>query len=388
MAPQRAPSFLPELEGLRAVASLGIVVTHVSFQTGTGWGWAERFDYFVAVFFALSAFLLWRRRHVHTAAGYAFSRVVRLVPAYLVCVLVVFALLPDAHSATLPQILATVTGTQIYIADGLAPGLTQLWSLCVEFAFYVALPFLAWGLDRFSGRVRMLLIAAGGLLSLGWGFVPFVADYHSGDVNSQIWPPAYASWFAVGMLAAEVEQAWAQGWLRRPRWAQRLLGARWLWWLAAAGSVWLASREFFGPRGLVHPEPGEFARRIALGALFGACVMVPVALAPHTSQRGSWLSSPTMQALGRWSYGIFLWHVAVLSVVFPLLGVRMFSGGVVDFLTVLLATSVISAAVAAASYALVEKPARRALRPWRPSGRHRQAKAAPHRAASSQESPA
>ena len=56
------PQHLPELDGLRAVASLGIIVTHVSFQTGTGWGFAGRFDYFVAVFFALSAFLLWRRR--------------------------------------------------------------------------------------------------------------------------------------------------------------------------------------------------------------------------------------------------------------------------------------------------------------------------------------
>ena len=133
------PQHLPELDGLRAVASLGIIVTHVSFQTGTGWGFAGRFDFFVAVFFALSAFLLWRRRGLHTLSGYARSRVARLLPAYYACVVAVMLLLPDAHSLTLTQLLSNLTSTQIYVVDGLAPGLTHLWSLCVEFFFYLFL---------------------------------------------------------------------------------------------------------------------------------------------------------------------------------------------------------------------------------------------------------
>ena len=62
--------FLPELEGVRALAAMAVVVTHVSFQTATGWAWAERLDYGVAVFFVLSGFLLWRRRHAHTCLLY------------------------------------------------------------------------------------------------------------------------------------------------------------------------------------------------------------------------------------------------------------------------------------------------------------------------------
>ena len=98
-------------------------------------------------------------------------------------------------------------------------------------------------------------------------------------------------------------------------------------WAVAAGCVWLASREWFGPQGLVHPSPDEFARRIAVGAVCGACIVVPVALAP----RESWLSSEWMRALGRWSYGVFMWHVAVLAIAFPLLGVSAFSGSAWDF---------------------------------------------------------
>ena len=342
--------FLPELEGVRALAALAVVVTHVSFQTATGWAWAERLDYGVAVFFVLSGFLLWRRRHVHTAGQYALSRVARLAPLYVVCVVAVLALLPDASPLTLPQVITNLTGTQLYIADGLVPGLTQLWSLCVEFAFYAVLPLLAWLLDKLSARPRVALIAGAGVLSLFWGFLPFVAGYESGDVNTQIWPPAYFSWFAVGMLAAEAEAAGVRvraGRIVRPA-----------CWAVAAGCVWLASREWFGPQGLVHPEPGEFARRIAAGAVCGACIVVSVALAP----RESWLSSEVMRALGRWSYGVFMWHVAVLAIAFPLLGVSAFSGSAGDFAVVLVFTVVVSCVLSAATYALVEVPGRDLIR--------------------------
>ena len=110
------PQHLPELDGLRAVAALGVIVTHVSFQTGIGWGITERFDYFVAVFFALSAFVLWRRRGLHAPGEYFRSRVARLAPAYLACVCLVLALLPDAHTASLGQVLTNLTSTQIYTA--------------------------------------------------------------------------------------------------------------------------------------------------------------------------------------------------------------------------------------------------------------------------------
>lgn len=342
--------FLPELEGVRALAAMAVVVTHVSFQTATGWAWAERLDYGVAVFFVLSGFLLWRRRHAHTARQYALSRVARLAPLYLVCVVAVLALLPDASPLTLPQLLTNLTGTQLYIADGLVPGLTQLWSLSVEFAFYAVLPLLVWMLDKFSARPRVVLIVGAGVLSLFWGFLPFVAGYESGDVNTQIWPPAYFSWFAVGMVAAEAESAGMRvcaGRIVRP-----------VCWAVAAGCVWLASREWFGPQGLVHPEPGEFARRIAVGAVCGACIVVPVALAP----RESWLSSEWMRALGRWSYGVFMWHVAVLAIAFPLLGVSAFSGSAWDFAVVLVFTVVVSCVLSAATYAFVEVPGRDLIR--------------------------
>ena len=64
--------FLPAVEGMRACAAIGVVVTHVAFETGHSSGFDGRlfgrFDLAVAVFFALSGFLLWRG-HAGAARG-------------------------------------------------------------------------------------------------------------------------------------------------------------------------------------------------------------------------------------------------------------------------------------------------------------------------------
>ncbi|MCB0924125.1 MAG: acyltransferase, partial [Mycobacterium sp.] len=148
-------SFLPAVEGMRACAAMGVVLTHVAFQTGTSGGVVgrllHRFDLAVAVFFALSGFLLWRGhaaaarglRHRPPTGHYLRSRLVRIVPGYLVAVVIILLLLPEAKYASLTVWLANLTLTQVYVPLTLTAGLTQMWSLSVEVSFYLALPLLA-----------------------------------------------------------------------------------------------------------------------------------------------------------------------------------------------------------------------------------------------------
>ena len=338
------------LDGLRAVASFGVMATHVAFQTGvdpagTVGSVLARFDYFVAVFFALSAFLLWRGadRYRGRWGAYYRNRAARIAPAYLVCVAAVILLLPDASSMSLSQILANLTLTQIYVPDALAPGLTHLWSLCVEVAFYVALPLFAIALLGLPRPARIAAIIALVVLSLGWAWLPFV---QSGEVNRQIWPPAYMCWFAVGMLGAEFEG-------RVPRW--RIFEWRWAWWLLALLTAWVAGQEFFGPLGLEHPSPDEFTRRILAGTLFAAALVLPYVFAPGDRL----MTSRPMQFLGRISYSVFLWHLPVMALVFPLAGIGYFQGG---FIPVYLLTAAATIVVSACSYEFIEEPSRRLIR--------------------------
>ena len=183
-------SYIPALDVLRAVSCVGIMVTHVAFQTGIGVRVLERFDYFVAVFFALSGFLLWWRYQPGTDwVAYYRSRFFRIVPAYVVTVCVTFV----AFQAGGPQaLLATLLFSQIYVPGALMVGLTHLWTMCVEVAFYLILPLLR--------RVPWWGIGALGIASLGWAFLPFV---QAAEVNAQIFPPAYMLWYAVGICCAE-----------------------------------------------------------------------------------------------------------------------------------------------------------------------------------------
>lgn len=353
--------FLPAVEGMRACAAVGVVVTHVAFQTGHTGGitgrFFGRFDLAVAVFFALSGFLLWRG-HAAAARGmrpipptghYLRSRIVRIMPGYLVAVIVILSLLPEAK-ADLTVWLANLTLTQIYVPLTLTAGLTQMWSLSVEVAFYLALPFLALLVRRVPVRARIPVIAAAGLVSFAWALIPFDAPF---GVNPLNWPPAFFSWFAAGMLLAELT-------VTPVGWPHRLARRRVLMAGIAVVAFAIAASPLAGPEGLTPGTVSQFTVKIAMGAVVAGALLAPLVLdRPDTPHR--LLGSTTMVTLGRWSYGLFVWHLAALAMVFPVIGEFAFNG---HMPVVLVLTVVFGFAIAAVSYALIESPCRNALRRW------------------------
>jgi peptidoglycan/LPS O-acetylase OafA/YrhL len=157
------------LDGLRGIAALAVVGFHVWLYrpertpgTRTSLGDQLFFELHLGLicFFVLSGFLLYRgllRRP--NLKRYALRRIARIVPAYYVSIagcLVLFAalglddLVPPTDS--LPVFLAF---GQNYFSDTLMEINPVTWTLCVEAAFYVALPLVA--LVR-SGRARVTLL--------------------------------------------------------------------------------------------------------------------------------------------------------------------------------------------------------------------------------------
>lgn len=364
--------FLPAVEGMRACAAMGVVLTHVAFQTGTSGGvigrLLHRFDLAVAVFFALSGFLLWRGhaaaarglRHRPRTGHYLRSRLVRIMPGYLVAVVVILTLLPEANHASRTVWLANLTLTQVYVPLTLTAGLTQMWSLSVEVSFYLALPILAFLAYRLPVRFRIPAIAAVAVASLGWGLLPI----HTAEgVNFLNWPPAYASWFAAGMLLAE----WTVSPLGR---AHRLARNRPAITAVALVAYLVSASPLAGPKDLVPATLAQFVVRTSMGAVVAWALLAPLVLdRPDTAH--PILGSRTMVTLGRWSYGLFVWHLAALVMVFPMVGKFMFTG---NLIVMFVLTTVLGFAMAAVSYALVESPCRNALRRWeyRQSSRERE----------------
>jgi hypothetical protein len=354
--------FLPAVEGMRACAAVGVVITHVAFQTGHSTGidgrLFGRFDLAVAVFFGLSGFLLWRGhaaaarglRHTPPTGHYLRSRIVRIMPAYLVAVVVILALLPDSETPSFTVWLANLSLTQIYVPLTLTAGLTQMWSLSVEVSFYLALPVLALLARRLPVTARVPAIAAVGVASWCWALIPL---HTPGGVNMLNWPPAFFSWFAAGMLLAE----WTVSPLGR---MHRLARRRVLMALIGVGAFLVAASPLAGPEGLIAGTIGQFVVKTAMGTVVAVALIAPLVLdRPDTPHR--FLGCRPMVTLGRWSYGLFIWHLAALTMVFPVIGEFAFNG---HMPVVLVLTVTFGFAIAAVSYALVESPCRVALRRW------------------------
>jgi peptidoglycan/LPS O-acetylase OafA/YrhL len=365
--------FLPAVEGMRACAAIGVVITHVAFQTRHSSGVVGRlfgrFDLAVAVFFALSGFLLWRG-HAAAARGlgstpstshYLRSRAIRIVPAYVVAVIVILTLLPDADHPNLTVWLANLSLTQVYVPLTLTAGLTQMWSLSVEVTFYLVLPVLALLVGRLPVRGRAWAIAGLGVVSWFWGWIPFSAP---AGINPLNWPPAFFSWFAAGMLLAE----WAYSPVALPH---RLARCRVPMAIVVVVAYVVAASPLAGPAGLVPSTAAQFTVKTAMGALVAAGLVAPLVLdRPKTAHR--LLATAPMVTLGRWSYGIFIWHLAALTMVFPVIGEFPFRGHMPE---VLVLTLIFATAIAAVSYALIESPCREALRRWESRGKPGRAEA-------------
>ncbi|MFI2475998.1 acyltransferase family protein [Nocardia xishanensis] len=361
----RSRGFVPALEGMRGMAALGVLLTHVAFQTGAtstpvlGRIW-ERFDMAVAVFFALSGFLLWRP-HAQAARGlgtapptgnYLRHRAARILPAYWMVVGAVLVLLPGASDTAGLRVWASnLALLQVFVPLTLTDGLTQMWSLSVEVAFYLVLPVLALAVVRLRGksaRWRVPAVLGLALVSLSWNFLPVPTP---DAIHADNWLPAYLPWFAAGILLAELVDDVHPLSLWR-----RIAGNQLLMWTVALIAFLLSSTDFGGPAGLTRAEPWQYAAKMALGAIIGFGLLAPLVLG---DRKHRWLESSAAATLGRWSYGIFLWHLAVLSIVFPVFGILPFQG---NFVHVLVLTVAITLPVAAASYALVEEPTRKLAR--------------------------
>ncbi len=349
-----------------------MVTTHVGFQTGRtnepgpiGYLLA-RGDFGVTVFFLLSGFLLYRPMlHALRAPSigtYLRRRGLRVLPVYWLAVVGAMLILPENDGAGGSTWTSQLTLTQVYNED-LPAGLTQMWSLSTEVAFYATLPLFALavrGLRRRAGQVVGGSVDLGALALLVVLGVTFTAAAYTGALptSAHLWLPAYADWFALGMGLAVLHTRLATD--PRHRWSRvvedlsRAPGTC----LAIGGLLFLlAATPLGGPKLL---ETATVWQALAKHILYGAgalFLLFPTVFTPAGGSRWSrLLSSRPLHWAGQVSYSVFALHLIVLHLVFTSLGHPPFTG---HFGKVWLVTVAASLAVASLSYLLVERPAQR-----------------------------
>lgn len=318
------------LTGIRAVAAILVVATHAAYTTGkythgyVGLLYA-RMEIGVPIFFALSGFLLFRPWVKAAAAGtappslkrYAWHRVRRIMPAYAVTVLAAYLLFHFRHTLPNPGhtwigLLRNLTLTQIYtdryMYSFLHQGLTQMWSLAVEAAFYVALPLLAWlllvVLCRRQWRPIWLIAALVALAGLTPGWLIFVHTVDGLPDGARLWLPTYLVWFLGGMLLAVLQ----------------VMGMHCYAFVVlpvAAVCYFIASTPIAG-----EPTTSPYALapaiwKAAFYAVIATLMVAPLALGAEGGKQGWYarlLASRPMAWLGEISYEIFLIHLIVMEV--------------------------------------------------------------------------
>ncbi|WP_286175238.1 acyltransferase family protein [Mycobacterium sp. DL99] len=346
--------FRPDIEGLRAVAVLAVVLFHAGVP-GFGGGFIG-----VDVFFVVSGFLitgmLWREASgtgtVRMAQFYA-GRARRLLPAAaLVLVATSIAatlLLPPLQARS---VLADAIASALYVgnyrfaaegtdylqAETAASPLQHYWSLGVEEQFYLLWPALilgtAWLLTR-SGRgtrsalpyACVLAVVAGASLAVSLSWTQTMPPWAFFSLPTRAWELA-----AGGLIALT-----AAHWRSLPPVCAALVG-----WGGLALILATCTQ-----LGTATPYPGS----AAVLPVMGTALVIGAGCAIPDLGVGRLLSKPVMRGIGRLSYSWYLWHWPVL-----LLAPALFGHGL--GLAGRLAMMVMSLGLAILTLHLVENPAR------------------------------
>ncbi|MBX9980530.1 acyltransferase family protein [Mycobacterium gordonae] len=347
----RAP-FRPDIEGLRAVAVIAVVLYHAGIP-GIAGGYIGVDVFFVISGFLITGLLLREVRATETVALGRFyaARARRLLPAAatvgIVTAVVAAVVLPPLQAR---RVFADGIASMLYVGNyrfaaqntdymvaDLPPSPFQhYWSLGVEEQFYLVWPALIIGTAWLARRIATartlpyaVVVTVVGAASLAAAVIwtrtsPPWAFF---SLPTRAWELA-----AGGLVALTINQ-----WKRLP-----LLPAAVAGW--GGLTLILLTCTQLGPH---TPYPGTSA----LLPVLGTALVIGAGCVTGGMGVGRLLCPPVMRAIGRVSYSWYLWHWPVLLLLPPLLGDP---GG----LPGRLAATTVSAGLAVITMHAVENPGR------------------------------
>ena len=352
--------YLPGLDGIRALAVLGVLLYHADFD------WMPGGFLGVDVFFGLSGFLIttlileeFDRSGRIDFKRFYIRRARRLLPAFLLMLAVVAVAAAFFYRDAAPGVRADGLASLFYVTNwwyivadasyfeaiGRPPLLKHLWSLAVEEQFYLVWPAITLLLLKWRGRRAVLIVAVvGALASTLWMAILAISNGYP-----ELADPSRAYFGSDShimglLLGAALAVVWRPGRLstRLAPGAQAAVTA--IGFAALAAIIWT----FW--------QVGEYSSFLYRGGflLLSAVVCILIMAASHPGAPfGRWLGTQPWRYIGQRSYGLYLWHWPVFMVLRPGLDTPL--DGIANFILRI----GITFGLAELSYRYVEMPIRR-----------------------------
>ena len=335
--PTTASSRFAGLEGLRTVGLIAVFASHTGFATGTTYGSLWTFsvggsthrptyvlghlEAAVAIFFMISAFLLYRpfaaalyaNRTPSGAGEFLRRRLVRAFPAYWAALAILFV--TNSISARNPgHFLKMVTLTHIYSEEDFFANRTLVptWTLATELVFYFfLLGYVACmrRLPQMSAqrrlKIELSVLALVCVAAFAWRFL--VYHVHSMPHVAEFWFMGTADVFALGLGLGAID-GYVRSGASVPVWDR----------IASYGDVWaVMAIGFFvavpvfadASAGIGVSRGWDAYQRNFYQTACAFCLLVPVVCGDQS--RGAYRRFVRLRPLayvGGVSYGIYLWH--------------------------------------------------------------------------------
>ena len=398
--PARGGGRSPAVFGIRALAALALLTIHVAMFSGllgtralgtprppsnpVGAFFVSGLPSFIGVFFVLPAMFLYLPLAKAIIAGEPLPsqrsglirRLLRLLPAYYLMYFVVLFTL-NRHAITgFWYVLRPILLLQVYLPSPFVPklmnGMEVTWTVPTMVQWYAALPVIAWASQKYAvrgptpaARARRLMLPVPFLIALGVGWLFFVKAQGWDNRIVFWWPQGFAPTIGIGMgLAVLIALAKVS-----PPDTSRILRAAGahphLFWLAALAVYLVNCARPFSVIGMdaIYSTSGLLITYLMVAA-FGLLAVLPLVVPGGTTPLMRVVLTPRpLVYIGRISYGVYLWHFAIMH--FFLQPDSLVAGpakplrelyGTSSFWALEAATLAGSVFMASISYYLVEQP--------------------------------
>jgi peptidoglycan/LPS O-acetylase OafA/YrhL len=293
--PTWLPKYLPELDGLRGLAILWVVLYHChprllgTWLYGASlWGWAGVVLFFILSGFLITSILLTTRDQPHYFHNFHARRALRIWPVYLLLMAVVYLNAPWFVGASISNAIRTAPWlAYIFCVQNLfhltlPPAMEPTWALAIEEQYY----FVWAPVVKILRRPWMLAVVLAGALvlspALRLGHHAWLTPTHTFIHLDGI---ALGSLMALGIHTL------------------RLSRRTWLWMGIVAFAVGMAAA------GTIAGGTAFLDSALAVG--FGGLILALIASTSARNPVNAALRSGPLRFYGRISYGLYMSHIVV-----------------------------------------------------------------------------